>query len=179
MARNDGPALLAALFAVALAACSGSGGRDEEGRSWATGEVTIDGETYRVAGLGLRFEVGEDGYYNISGDPAVGVDEDCVPGLAGGMSLYGAIPASVRRAEDLAGQRFLVEFSGDGDDANLCFRGTNGLLGARDAWVTIDSVTDGRAAFRMSGTFEVYDDGELVATQLASARGTAEILSLE
>jgi len=174
MAWNGGPTLLAVLGAAALMACSD--GSDQAGKGWATGEVTIAGERYRVKSVGLRFEVGESGYYNISGDPSPTTEEDCVPGLTGGMSLYGSIPASVRRAEDLAGRRFPVEFGGDGDEANLCFTGTNGLLGAREAWVTIDSVRDGRVTFRMSGEFDLYDEGELVATQIASARGTAEIV---
>ncbi len=175
MARNSGSIVLVALCASVLAACSGGG--DEAGRSWATAEVTIGDEMYRIAEVGLELEVGEDGYYSISGEPSPASEEDCVPGLSSGMSLYGSLPVSVRRPEDLAGQRLLVEFTGDGDDANLCFRGTDGLLGAREAWVTIDSVQDGRATFRMSGEFELYDDGELVATQIASARGTAEILT--
>jgi len=165
---------LAVLCATAFAACSDGG--DESGKSWATGEVTIDGEHYAVLDVGLDLQAGEDGYYSIHADPATATDEDCVPGLAGGMSLYGSIPASVKRVEDLAGQRLPVEFSGDGDDANLCFSGTDGLLGAREAWVTIETVDGNRASFRMSGEFELYDEGELVSTLLASARGTAEIL---
>jgi len=165
---------LAVLCATVFAACSDGGG--ESGKSWATGEVTIDGERYAVLGVGLELQAGEDGYYSLHAEPSAGIDEDCLPGLASGMSLYGSIPPSVKRVEDLAGQRLPVEFSGDGDDANLCFVGTNGLLGAREAWVTIEAIDGNRARFRMSGEFELYDEGELVSTLLASARGTAEVL---
>ena len=166
--------MLLGLGAAMITACSGDTG--ESGKSWATGEVTIDGERYAVLDVGLEFEAGDDGYYAIHAAPP-SESEDCVPGLLGGMSLYGAIPPSVKRAQDLAGRRLPVEFSGDGDDANLCFVGTDGLLGAREAWVTIEAIDGDRARFSMSGEFEVYDDGELVMTQLASARGTAHILT--
>ena len=61
-------------------------------------------------------------------------------------------------AADLAGQRLRVDFTGDGDDANLCFVGMNGLAGAEEAWVTIDSVKGDRVSFTMSGTFTIYDE---------------------
>ena len=163
------------LCSAALAACSTA--EDPGQPSWATGDVTVDGEHYAILGVALEIEPGEDGYYSIHAAPSPETDVDCVDGLAGGMALYGPIPPSVKRVEDLAGKRLPVEFSGDGDDANLCFVGTDGLLGARDAWVTIEAIDGKRARFRMSGEFELYDDGELVSTLLASARGTAQVLS--
>jgi hypothetical protein len=162
------------LAVATIVSCAG--GAEDRSESWATGEVTIDGERYPVLDVALEFEAGDDGYYAIHAEP-LSKNEDCVPGLGSGMSLYGSIPPSVKSAEDLAGRRLPVEFSGDGDDANLCFVGTDGLLGAREAWVTIEAVDGDRARFSMSGEFERYDDGELITTHLASARGTAQILT--
>jgi hypothetical protein len=175
MATNRCAWLLAGACGMALAACSPAS--DDARKGWAMGDVTIDGRHYAVLDVALELEPGEEGYYSIHAAPSPDTDVDCVDGLAGGMALYGPIPPSVKRVEDLAGKRLPVEFSGDGDDANLCFVGTEGLLGARDAWVTIESVDGDRARFRMSGEFELYDDGEQVSTLLASARGTAQIVS--
>ena len=76
-------------------------------------------------------------------DPAANPDEDCVPGLGGGLGLYGDLPASVRSAAALAGRRPRIGLTG-GDDANFCFAGMGGLAGAEEARVTIDSVNEDR-----------------------------------
>ena len=89
------------------------------------------------------------------------------------------VPASADEPQDLAGKRLQVEFSGDGDDANLCFLGMDGLLGAKDAWLTFDSVDGDRVAFTMSGSFDFYDgDGGMGSARQATARGDAQITEI-
>jgi hypothetical protein len=169
--------VLAVTLLVALAIGCGAESGDTE--SWAAGEVSVDGATYPVDDLTLELEFGEWGYYSISGYPTTNEEEDCVPGLAGGLFLYGSIPASADEPHDLAGVRLPVEFSGDGDDANLCFLGMDGLLGARDAWLTFDSVDGDRVVFTMSGSFDFYDgDGGMGSARQASARGDAQITEI-
>jgi hypothetical protein len=165
--------LASGLCLLGIVGCAS--GDDARQRTWARGEVTIDGRHYAVGDAALEVEPGDEGYYTLHADPAP-AGEDCLAGLAGGMALYGPLPPSVKRIEDLVGKRLPVEFSGDGDDANLCFVGTEGLLGARDAWVTIEAVDGDRARFSMSGEFERYDEGKQASTLLASARGTARIV---
>lgn len=165
--------MLAGLALLSAAACARTA-ESTPGR-WATGTVTIDGSEFEVRNVSMEVSFEADGYYSISGDPASRSEEDCVPGLSAGMALYGSLPASVHGPEDLIGQRLPVEFSGDGDDANLCFVGLEGLLGAEEAFVTIDSVAGGRAEFRMSGSFQMYDEEGGVSRRQASARGTAQI----
>jgi hypothetical protein len=165
--------MVAGLAAALLGACSG--GDPATTQSWAKGQVRIDGTDYDVRAVAMEVEFGEDGYYSISGDPSPGQDADCVPGLSSGMSLYGSVPPSARSADDLEGKRLTVEFSGDGDDANLCFPGMNGLAGAEEAWVTIDSVAGDRVDFTMSGRFALYDEEGDPSFLLASARGTARL----
>jgi hypothetical protein len=163
----------ATLFLLGAVACSA--GDDDSAARWAEASVTIDGKTYDLEEVRMNVEFGEDGYYNIDARPTTDPDEDCVPGLSGGMFLYGSLPQRAQRLEDLAGQRLLVEFSGDGDDANLCFPGMNGLLGAREAWVTIDSIDADRVRFSMSGSFELFDEEGATSELVASAAGTAQL----
>ena len=164
------------LLLIGAVACSG-GPDDGSAARWAEARVTIDGKTYEVEDVRMNVEFGEDGdgYYNIDARPSTDPDQDCVPGLSGGMFLYGSLPDRAHRLEDLSGQRLAVEFSGDGDDANLCFPGMNGLLGAREAWVTIDSIDDDRVRFSMSGSFELFDEEGASSELVASAAGTAQL----
>ncbi len=167
----------ALVLALVVVACGGSGSSDSS--SGGTARVSLDGTTYEVADVAMTIEPGEEPWFRIDGEPADHPDDDCVPGLSGGMGLYGDLPSSVRQPSDLAGQRLRVDFSGDGDDANLCFAGMGGLAGAEDAWVTIESVSGNSVSFSMSGTFRVYDergDGPVVT---ANASGTAVVRSLE
>jgi len=163
-------------FALLLAA--GCGGSDEAA-GWTRAEATIDGATYPVDDVSMEMEFGEGGYYNISGTSRDD-EEDCVPGLGSGMMLYGPLPASATSTADLIGARMPLEFSGDGDDANLCFVGTEGLLGASDAWVTIRSVLDDRVEFEMSGEFVLYDGegGSSPRPRRAAVIGTAQITNI-
>lgn len=161
-----------ALAALALA-CAGPGGSGSSSSSTGTARVSLDGATYDVGEVAMILSPGEDAWFRIEGDPVAHADEDCVPGLGGGLGLYGDLPSSVRSAADLAGARLRVDFTGDGDEANLCFVGMNGLAGAEDAWVTIDAVDGDRVSFSMSGTFRVYDENGDGPLTTASASGTA------
>lgn len=158
---------------AALVGCSDSeSSGDGSAPDWAVASATIEGQTYGVRDVVLTLEVGDGQYFNLSGTPTEQPDEDCVIGLSGGMNLYGDIPP-VGGAAELVGQSLPVEFSGDGDDANLCFVGTNGLLGAEAATLTIDAVDGERARFTMSGQFQRYDEEGNPTPVQASASGTA------
>lgn len=157
--------VLAALGTSCSSTASTSAGGDAR--------VTLDGRSYEIRDVSLMLETGEEGWYRIDGEPASHPDQDCVPGLGGGLGLYGDLPASVRRIEDLAGKRLRVDFSGDGDDANFCFVGMGGLAGAEEAWVTIGPVTGDRVSFSMEGTFRIYDENGDGPTKTARASGTA------
>lgn len=161
-------ALVLAALATACSepAASGSGGSG-------TARVALDGATYEVRNVTMTIAPGEDAWFQLGGDPALNSEEDCVPGLGGGLGLYGELPGSVRRKDDLAGKRLRVEFTGDGDDANFCFVGMGGLAGAEDAWLTIDSVRGDRVTFSMSGTFRIYDENGEGPIRTAQATGVA------
>lgn len=164
-------------FATALAAlavaCAGSSGSGSASGAPGTASVSLDGTTYEVDEVAMTIEPGEDAWFRIEGEPVEHRYEDCVPGLGGGLGLYGDLPSSVRSAADLEGQRLRVDFSGDGDDANLCFVGMNGLAGAEEAWITIKSVKGDRVSFTMSGTFTVYDENGDGVKTTAKGSGTA------
>src|SRR5262245_13668775 len=162
--------LLALSVSLACAACSGSKTSSVAGGS---AKLQVDATTYELHDVVMSIETGESPWFRIDGEPVAHPKEDCVPGLGGGMGLYGELPSAVKRPADLVGERLRVEFSGDGDDANFCFVGMGGLAGAEDAWVTITSVTDGRVAFSMSGSFKVYDERGEGPIKNATANGTA------
>lgn len=159
---------------IALGALLAGCGSDEAAPDWAEASVTIEEDEYRVDDVVLALAYGEDGFFNLSGSPVEDPDEDCVPGLSGGMNLYGDIPP-VTDVEELVGQQLLIEFTGDGDDANLCFVGTDGLLGADAAALTIHSVEGDRAEFTMNGRFLRYDEEGNSTPVDASAKGAARI----
>ena len=162
-----------AATALLTAACSGSA--TPTGGSGGTASVELDGTTYAVKDVVLALETGESAWFSIDGEPVAHANEDCVPGLSGGLDLYGDLPSSVKKPIDLVGERLKVDFTGDGDEANFCFVGMGGLAGAEDAWVRIDSVSGDRVSFTLSGTFSIYDPqgGEIVKT--ATAKGTAVV----
>ena len=167
------------LFMVALStlavACSGP--KDAASATGGSARVSVDGASYEVSDVSIVFEPGEDAWFRIEGEPAVGRDEDCVPGLSGGLGLYGDLPSSVTKPADLAGQRLRVDFTGDGDEANFCFVGMGGLAGAEDAWVTIDSVDADRVTVTMTGTFRIFDQNGDGPVTTARATGTAIVRS--
>ena len=167
--RYTGVAILA--LALLAAGCSGSG--PARTASGGTARVSLGAADYDVRDVSILIEPGEDAWFRIDGEPVASPHEDCVPGLGGGLGLYGDLPASVQTAADLAGKRLKVDFSGDGDDANFCFVGMNGLAGAEEAWITIDSVSGDRVTFSMSGTFKIYDENGDGPVREARAFGTA------
>ena len=160
------------ILASVAVACSG-GGDSPAPSSGGTARVSLDRASYEVTDVVMTIEPGEDPWFRIEGEPAARADEDCVPGLGGGLGLYGDLPSAVREPDDLVGKRLRIDFSGDGDDANFCFAGMGGLAGAEDAWVTIDAVTGSSVTFSMSGTFKVYDENGEGPIVNATASGTA------
>ena len=98
-----------------------------------------------------------------------------MPGLGGGLALYGDVPADAESLADLVGRELPFEFTGDGDDFNLCFVGTDGLLGVQDGTVRFTSVNGKQVTFTFSGDFILYDGegGESETTISASGSGTA------
>ena len=165
----------AAALALYLAGCGGaaSGGASGGG----TASATIDGTRFAVSGVQLSFETGEGGYFRIEGDDAAHREDDCLPGLGGGMALYGDLPAEVITLADLAGRELPFEFTGDGDDFNLCFVGSQGLLGVEQGTVKFVAVEGDRVTFSFSGRFVRYDGegGESSTAISASGNGTAQI----
>lgn len=161
-------------FALLAAACGGSAAGGDGG----TGTVTIGDRAFGVNTITLTHELGSDGYFRIEGDDAAHANEDCLPGLGGGIALYGDIPPSATSLADLAGRELPFEFSGDGDDFNLCFVGSNGLLGVETGTVRIDSVEGSTVRFSFSGRFVLYDGqgGESPGVS-ASGRGTARVVA--
>ncbi|HSC25782.1 MAG TPA: hypothetical protein VLD67_00825 [Vicinamibacterales bacterium] len=148
---------LVPLLGVTLAAgCSGGGGSaDDSGGGDA--RVTIAGKAFTVNNVRFIHELGDDGYFRVEGDDAAHPQEDCVPGLSGGLALYGEMPSTVTSLRDLNGMELPFEFSGDGDDANLCFVGSNGLLGVERGTVRFGAVEGTKLAFTFSGSFVLYD----------------------
>ena len=163
--------LLATTTAMLLSACSGSS-TDGSGKA-GSANVSVNGTTYKVGAVTMTIETGEDGWFRIDGEPVPNSEQECVPGLDAGLSLYGDLPSSVHKPLDLIGKRLRVDFTGDGDDANFCFTGMNGLAGAEEAWVSFDSVSGNRVTFSMQGSFKIYDERGDGAVTSASASGTA------
>jgi hypothetical protein len=100
--------------------------------------------------------------------------DDCLPGLGGGLALYGELPAGVKTVADLNGRELPFEFTGDGDDFNLCFVGSNGLLGVDTGTVTFSGVDGSSVTFSFAGTFDRFDgEGGESGNVRASGSGTA------
>jgi hypothetical protein len=165
----------AAALALALAGCGGAATGGASGGG--TASATIDGTRFAVSGVQLSYETGEDGYFRIEGDDAAHREDDCLPGLGGGMALYGDLPADVTTLADLAGRELPFEFSGDGDDFNLCFVGSRGLLGVEQGTVKFAAVDGDRVTFSFSGSFERFDaEGDQSPAPVgASGSGTAQL----
>jgi hypothetical protein len=162
---------LAAALAWGTAGCGGSAGGGRGGDA----TVTIMGREYAVGDVQLAYAFGDDGYFNVGGDDAAHPDEDCLPGLSGGLSLYGEMPADITSLADLAGRELPFEFTGDGDDANLCFVGSNGLLGVERGTVHFMAVEGTKVSFSFSGSFVLYDGegGQSSSEVQASGSGVA------
>ena len=155
--------------------CSGSDAVDSA-RGGAA-RVALDGAPFEVRDVAMTLETGEDRWFHIDGEPAKNTTEECAHGMVAGLGLYGDLPASVHSPADLVGQRMRVDFTGDGDDANFCFTGMGGLAGAEEAWVTIQSVSEDRVTFSMTGTFKIYDENGEGPIRTATASGTAVLRS--
>ena len=140
--------------------------------------AAIGGKTFDVSKLTLSFATGEDGYFRIEGDDAKHPEQDCLPGLGGGIALYGDLPADVTVVQQLVGRDLPFEFTGDGDDFNLCFVGLGGLFGVEQGTVHISAVNGASVAFTFSGRFVVYDGqgGEAPLPVQATGRGVARVV---
>ena len=163
-------------LALAATACGRGSVSNEDG---GTARVTIADQAFDVSKVTLSYEMGDDGYFRVEGDDAAHAEEDCLPGLGGGLALYGDIPAGVTSLEDLAGREVPFEFSGDGDDFNLCFVGSDGLLGVERGTVRFDSVDGATVKFSFSGSFIRYDGegGQSSSAVSASGQGTARAVT--
>jgi hypothetical protein len=173
--RHAFQSLLGATLATAAIACGGATSTVEDPGGEAT--IAIADKQYKVNKVHLWFEGGEDGYFRVEGDDAARPNEDCLPGLSSGMALYGGVPENVTSVADLNGRELPFEFTGDGDDHNLCFVGTDGLLGVERGTVRFTVVDDKRVQFTFSGSFVVYDGsgGQKPAAVNASGNGVAHV----
>lgn len=159
--------------AAAGAACGGAAAEETAG---GRATAAIDGTTFAVSDVKLTFQAGEDGYFRIEGRDAKNPDEDCLPGLGGGLALYGELPSSVSSLDDLEGRELPFEFTGDGDDFNLCFVGSEGLLGVDTGTVKFTGVSGSSVTFSFSGTFDRFDgEGGEAGNVRASGSGTATL----
>jgi hypothetical protein len=168
-------ALMGIMFTLFAIAC---GKTAETKGGGGTAQVTIAGQTFEVSNVTLSYAFGEDGYFRVEGDDAAHPDQDCLPGLQSGVKLYGELPATITSLGDLKGSALPIEFTGDGDDANLCFVGSNGLLGVDAGILRFTAIDGDKTSFSFSGDFIVYDGkgGESAAIP-ASGSGTARALT--
>src|SRR5262245_1485058 len=167
----------ASLLGTALVCTLGAGCGDTVSDS-GTGQasVTIGDKTFTVSHVALTYSLGDEGYFRLDGEDAAHPDQDCLPGLGGGLALYGELPEDITTIAQLSGKELPFEFSGDGDDFNLCFVGSNGLLGVEHGTVRF-SVNGNQATFTFSGRFTTYDGqgGESASTVNASGSGSASV----
>jgi hypothetical protein len=163
--------------AVVVAACGQA--TSEPAVSGGQARANIAGKTFEVSNVTLSSAFGEDGYFRIEGDDAAHPNADCVPGLSGGLALYGEMPSDVTTLSALAGKELPFEFTGDGDEANLCFVGSNGLLGVEDGTVRFGAIEGTKVTFSFSGVFVLYDGkGETeIPVVEASGHGVAHAMT--
>jgi hypothetical protein len=175
--KNNACVLLILLTVAAAGAACGGGAAAESASPGGHATAAIDGTTFAVSDVKLSFQPGEDGYFRIEGGDAKHPDEDCLAGLGGGLALYGSAPEGAVSLADLSGREVPFEFSGDGDDFNLCFVGSNGLLGVDSGTVKFGAVSGNSIAFTFAGTFVRYDGegGESAPNVRASGSGTATL----
>jgi hypothetical protein len=173
--KNACVLVLLVTLATTAAACGGGAEAEEAAGGRAT--AAIDGTTYAVSDVKLTLQAGEDGFFRVEGGDAKHPDDDCLPGLGGGLALYGDVPSRVSSVDDLSGLELPFEFTGDGDDFNLCFVGSEGLLGVEDGTVKFGAVNGSSIAFTFKGTFVRYDGegGESAPNVRASGSGTATV----
>jgi hypothetical protein len=164
--------MLVGMIWLGVAGCGGG-----TGSSGGVAFATIEGTRFEIANVQFSHETGDDAYFRIEGDDAAHPDGDCLPGLGSGLALYGELPPDITSVADLAGRELPFEFSGDGDDFNLCFVGSDGLLGVERGTVHFDAVQGQTVTFSFSGDFVRYDGegGESPATIKGSGGGTARL----
>ena len=162
-----------AAFAIALLALSACSTSSASRMAPGSTSISVNGKSYEVGDVTMSMETGEDGWFRIDGEALPKTDEDCVPGLSAGLSLYGDLPSDVKKPLDLIGKKLRVDFTGDGDEANFCFAGMGGLAGAESAFVTIDSVSGNKVTFSLDGTFKIYDENGEGPVATAAGKGTA------
>jgi hypothetical protein len=173
MARGT-VSLLGMTILLGVAAGCGGGPTSSSG---GTAAATIDGTRFEVGDVQFSYSADEDGYFRVEGRDAAHPEEDCLPGLGGGLALYGDWPAGVESVAGLAGRELPFEFSGDGDDFNLCFVGSKGLLGVERGTVRIAAADGNTVTFSFSGSFTRYDgQGGESGPVSASGDGTARIV---
>jgi len=164
-------ALLVVMTVPALGCAAAGGSTLDEG---GTASAVVAGRTYAVDDVRFYAEFGDDGHFRVEGNDAANHEKDCLPGLGGGLALYGDVPGAAHSLADLAGKELPFEFTGDGDDFNLCFVGTNGLLGVEDGTVRITKVEGNKVSFTFTGDFIVYDgEGGESAPTRATGSGVA------
>jgi hypothetical protein len=161
-----------ALACVTAAACGGGPAASTGGSGQAN--VTIGDKTFAVSNVSMTYETGDGGYFRIEGDDAAHPNQDCLPGLGGGLALYGDLPDDVTSAAQLSGKELPFEFSGDGDDFNLCFVGSNGLLGVQQGTVRF-TMNGNQVTFTFSGRFAIYDGQGGESTSAVSASGSGSV----
>ena len=168
--------VLGCALAIGVAGCTGI---SESVTKGGAATATIAGRSFPVSNVVLTRGTDDDGYFRIEGDDAAHREEDCLPGLGGGLALYGDLPADVRQPADLTGRELPFEFTGDGDDFNLCFVGSNGLLGVERGTVRFDAVQGDTVTFSFTGAFARYDGegNESPGPINASGRGAARVSS--
>jgi hypothetical protein len=167
---------LVRLAGLTLTILTGGCGGSPEPEGGGTASVLIGDRTFKSSNVIFTYAIGEDAYFRIEGDDAAHPREDCVPGLAGVLALYGELPANISSLSDLNGRELPFEFSGDGDDANLCFVGSHGLLGVETGTVQFTAVEETKVSFSFSGTFGVYDgEGGRSPDISASGQGIAHV----
>lgn len=167
--------LLGGTIALGLAACGGTPAAIED--PGGEGTVTIGDKTFKINKVMLSYDPGENGFFRLEGDDAARPEEDCLPGLSSGVAIYGDLPEDVNAIADLNSRELPFEFSGDGDDRNLCFVGTNGLLGVERGTVRFTVIDAKKVSFTFSGSFAVYDgNGGRSPTEVsASGSGVAHV----
>lgn len=168
---------IAPLLGLMLTTFTSGCGQTPEPEGGGTASVLIGDSTFKSGNVIFTYAIGEDAYFRIEGDDAAHPREDCVPGLAGVLALYGELPADISSLSDLNGRELPFEFSGDGDDANLCFVGSNGLLGVERGTVQFTAVEGTSVTFSFSGTFTIYDGegGQAPTAISASGQGVARV----
>jgi len=165
--------LLGIALALGGVACAASPAVEDPGGE---GTVTIVDKAFKVNHIKFSHALGEGGFFRVEGDDAAHPDQDCLPGLSSGLALYGDLPGDVTTIADLNGRELPFEFTGDGDDRNLCFVGSNGLLGVERGTVRF-TVAGNKVSFTFSGSFIRYDgSGGRSATEIAaSGSGVAHV----